>query len=102
MAIDLGQIITDLGTEYIRGRVQPDVFVSGVPTTPAVQPVFWDSAMELLGYDSEGNQVLAPRKRRRRRRRLLTSSDFNDLAALKTLTGNNDAFKAAVIKAVRR
>ncbi len=39
--------------------------------------------------------------RRRRRRRLLTSSDLKDLAALKTITGNNDALKMAVIKAVR-
>ncbi len=39
--------------------------------------------------------------RRRRRRRLLTNSDLKDLAALKTITGNNDALKMAVIKAVR-
>ncbi len=38
---------------------------------------------------------------RRRRRRLLTNSDLKDLAALKTITGNNDALKMAVIKAVR-
>lgn len=39
--------------------------------------------------------------RRRRRRRLLTDRDLGDLAALKTITGNNDALKMAVIKAVR-
>ncbi len=38
---------------------------------------------------------------RRRRRRLLTNSDLKDLAALKTITGNTDALKMAVIKAVR-
>ncbi len=38
--------------------------------------------------------------RRRRRRRLLTNSDLKDLAALKTITGNNDALKMAVTKAV--
>lgn len=37
----------------------------------------------------------------RRRRRLLTEADFKDLATLKTLTGNNAAFTAAVVKAVR-
>lgn len=37
----------------------------------------------------------------RRRRKLLTDGDFKCLASLKTLTGNNDAFKAAVIRAVR-
>ena len=40
--------------------------------------------------------------RRRRRRRLLTPTDQADLAALKAMTGNNDAFKYAIIKAVRR
>ncbi len=39
--------------------------------------------------------------RRRRRRRLLTARDLGDLAALKAITGNNDALKMAVIKAVR-
>lgn len=39
---------------------------------------------------------------RRRRRRLLTPTDLSDLAALKTITGNNDALKMAVVKAVRR
>ncbi len=38
---------------------------------------------------------------RRRRRKLLTDGDFKCLASLKTLTGNNDAFKAAVVRAVR-
>ncbi len=37
----------------------------------------------------------------RRRRKLLTDGDFKCLATLKTLTGNNDAFKAAVVRAVR-
>ena len=41
-------------------------------------------------------------KPRRRRRRLLTPTDLSDLAALKTITGNNDALKMAVIKAIRR
>lgn len=40
--------------------------------------------------------------RRKRRRRLLTPTDLSDLAALKTITGNNDALKFAVMKAVRR
>ena len=48
-------------------------------------------------YDSWGR----PCRPRRRRRRLLTNSDLKDLAALKTITGNNDALKMAVIKAVR-
>lgn len=39
---------------------------------------------------------------RKRRRRLLTPTDLADLAALKTITGNNDALKYAVMKAVRK
>jgi len=48
--------------------------------------------------------VCAPgyRRKRRRRRPLLTPTDLNTLAALKTITGNNDALKFAVMKAVRR
>lgn len=40
--------------------------------------------------------------RRRRRRRLLTSTDINDLAALKAIVGGGQAMNLAVAKAVRR
>lgn len=39
---------------------------------------------------------------RRRRRRLLTSTDINDLAALKAIVGGGQAMNLAVAKAVRR
>ncbi len=64
---------------------------TGIPSGSAARP---PSAAPVL--DRYGRPC-----RRRRRRRLLTNSDLKDLAALKTITGNNDALKMAVIKAVR-
>jgi len=70
-------------------------YVGGSPTgIPAGRPAAPPGAAPVL--DRYGRPC-----RRRRRRRLLTNSDLKDLAALKTITGNNDALKMAVIKAVR-
>lgn len=90
MALDLGMLATNLGTAYLNAKygAQPAGFT--IPGTD---------------INIEGDLPfidVTTRRRRRRRRRLLTPTDFGDLALLKTLTGNNDAFKAAVIKAVRR
>lgn len=97
MALDLGNIITTLGTEYVQARYGGS---GGMPAVgvPQVMPAFMD-------YDVEADIPfidITKTRKRRRRRRLLTPTDFGDLAQLKTLTGNSDAFKAAVIKAIRR
>lgn len=86
--MDLGELIRDVGSEYIRAKYQPAFTIPGT------------------NYDISGDipfiDIDQKPKRRRRRRRLLTATDLNDLALLKTLTGNNAAFNAAVVKAVRR
>ena len=95
-----GQDIYDLGMEYIRQQILPPtdpMIVSGAGP-PYTLPF---SAID-VGGTTIPSTYYAPKKKRRRRRRLLTPTDFSDLAALKTLTGNNDAFKFAVLKAVRR
>lgn len=84
-------ILGDLGSAYIQSRFAP---ASPPPMAP------WGTA-------SPSGAVIDPVtgrvcKRRRRRRRLLTPTDLSDLAALKTITGNNDALKYAVMKAVRK
>jgi len=92
--MDLGALITDLGTQYIRTRYAPQ---------PTVQPVlnapFIPDAVEQFApwfEDGAGNLVAMPQKKRcrRRRRRLATKSDLGDLAALKAILGNGEAFKA--------
>lgn len=92
--MDLGALITDLGTQYIRTRYAPQ---------PTVQPVlnapFIPDAVEQFApwyEDGSGNLVAMPQKKRcrRRRRRLATKSDLGDLAALKAILGNGEAFKA--------
>lgn len=92
MSLDLGTLALGLGQEYIRQRW-------GARQQPA-------GFFDIPGVDIEADipfvDIARERPRRRRRRRLLTDRDFMDLASLKTLTGNSDAFKAAVVKSVRR
>lgn len=93
--MDLGSIITDLGTTYIKSKYAQT-------PTPTVQPVY--SLPELAGdvvdfFVDPATQTIQPvakqKKRcRRRRRRLATKSDLGDLAALKAILGNGEAFKA--------
>jgi len=90
----------------------PAGFAPGATTIPGGQAASLPSAAPVIGADGCdpcGNRryVTLDRQtgkiscRRRRRPRLLTDRDLGDLAALKTITGNNDALKMAVIKAVR-
>lgn len=90
MAVDWGGVLGGaLGD--IAGQLGAPGFVGGPPTVgPPAQVI----------VDTRTGQVKPCR--RKRRRRLLTPTDLSDLAALKTITGNNDALKFAVMKAVRR
>lgn len=87
--MDLGNIVGELAGAWAR-YAQPAGFQ--IPGTD----VTIEGDLPLIDIGT------AKKKKRRRRKRLLTECDFKDLACLKTLTGNNDAFKCAVIKAVRR
>lgn len=92
--MDLGSIITDLGTQYIKTKYAPQPPV-------AVQPAYsvFDAGSDIIDYFTDpttGTVVpVQPKKKcRRRRRRLATKSDLGDLAALKAILGNGEAFKA--------
>lgn len=93
--MDLGALITDLGTTYIKSKYaqQP---------TPTVQPVYSlpEMGSDIIDFFTDPAtgtiQPVVKKKpcRRRRRRRLATKSDLGDLAALKAILGNGEAFKA--------
>lgn len=91
-SMDLGALLTDLGTAYIQTKyAQP-----AVQAQPALSLPGWGDVVEFFD-ESTGNVVQMPagqKKRcRRRRRRLATTSDIKDLAALKAVLGNGEAFK---------
>lgn len=82
--MDLGSLITDLGTAYIQTKYAQT-------PQPAVmqQPVF-DFGLE---PDIPFIDVVRKKKCRRRRRRLATLSDIRDLAALKSVLGDGQNLK---------
>jgi len=104
-SMDLGSLITDLGGQYIQARYgQPSTGympVSGpIQATPALSVPGALGAGALAGealdyFLSEDGTILGKKKckKRRRRKRLATVSDIADLAALKSILGNGDAFK---------
>lgn len=82
--------------------------------TPGNAPTIYNPGMSFAGPQG-GSVAPGPAKvvvdtrtgavtkcNRRRRRRLLTSTDINDLAALKAIVGGGQAMNLAVAKAVRR
>lgn len=104
-SMDLGQMITDLGGQYIQaryGQVSPpyEYYQQPIQATPALGPAaaagIGVAAGELYDYFMEPDGSVSQRKKckkRRRRKRLATVSDIADLAALKSILGNGDAFK---------
>ena len=97
-SMDLGSIITDLGTAYIKTKYAPSPTFSGpVAATPAFDP--FAIGGDIVDYFTDpGTGAVVPVKKkkpcRRRRRRLATKSDLGDLAALKAILGNGEVFKA--------
>ena len=105
-SMDLGQLITDLGGQYIQARYgaatpQTGYYQPPIQATPALSPGaaagLGMAAGELWDYFwDEKSQCYKKQKKcktRRRRKRLATVSDIADLAALKSILGNGDAFK---------
>lgn len=101
-SMDLGSIITDLGTAYIKTKYAPTVQPTiQTVSVPSVQPAYslGDVGSDIIDYFTDpatGTVVPVKKKKpcRRRRRRLATKSDLGDLAALKAILGNGEAFKA--------
>lgn len=83
--MDLGTIVT----KGIDAALQYQQIKRG---QAAAQPVFFGSDDTIS--DSVVEAIMGkPQTRRRRRRRLATLSDIRDLAALKSVLGNGEAFK---------
>jgi len=102
MALDLGGIITGLGTAYFAKKYAqaPTPASSFLPdwgdlmggSTPALPVV--DTSQIPPGMTSAGCPPgYMKRKTRKRRKRLATPSDLKDLAALKGVLGGGEAFK---------
>ena len=100
MALDLGNIITTLGGQYINARYQPtpqfpQPVASVSPFIPdVIEPYIFDEATIAgaacvppapKGYHYNRKGCLS--KNRRRRKRLATASDIKDLSALKAVIG---------------
>jgi len=104
-SMDLGSLITDLGGQYIQARygtpqTAPWPAPTAIQATPALAPPVAMGMGALAGealdyFMSEDGTILGKKKckKRRRRKRLATVSDIADLAALKSILGNGDAFK---------
>ncbi len=104
-SMDLGQLITDLGGQYIQARYgQPREESFGyyppaqqqMALSPGVAAGAGVAAGELYDYFFNEDGTMSAKKKckkRRRRKRLATVSDIADLAALKSILGNGDAFK---------
>ena len=110
--MDLGKIQTGVNVVGQLADIYAGLKGKSASGLPRVQPVGFQYADNytdipfdadiLDGLIASGINAITGKKRRPRRRRLLTATDLNDLAMLKTLTGNSDAFKAAVVRAIRR
>lgn len=115
-SMDLGSIITELGTAYIGARYggrdgspftgpvmggQQFIDVPFVDVVPEAPTTSTGESVKGMVYSptancGQGNWV---KRRRRRRKRLITPTDLNDIAALKAIIGGGQALNAAVIKA---
>lgn len=96
--MDLGQLITDLGTTYIQSRyAQPPVTQPAF--LPQVDVPFVDVIPQQPTADCGGSLVYKKvcgeyrwvKQKRRRRKRLASKGDLKDLAALKGILGQGKA-----------
>lgn len=98
MPLDLGSLITDLGTAYINTKYAP-VQQQPVYNVPDAIGDAYDWLTETPAPIVQGgcnHKNPCPTgcvKKRRRRKRLASVSDIKDLAALKSVLGNGEAFK---------
>ena len=91
--MDLGQLGGKAIDAYLQYKLAsrapaPQVYSGGIP----VQQAFFGGDDSTVELDMPLIDVVRKPKRRRRRR-LATLSDIRDLAALKSVLGNGEAFK---------
>lgn len=104
-SMDLGSLIKDLGSQYIQTKYMPRAPQQLAQQVDFEFPdilgglgggVIGGLAGEALDYFMKEDGTIGVKKKckkRRRRKRLATVSDIADLAALKSILGNGDAFK---------
>lgn len=98
MPLDLGGLVQTAAEAWIQSELAPTPVSYAPPATiPAdyqVGPLNLDP-FDLFTDPVTGQQTMVPRQKkcRRRRKRLATVSDIKDLAALKAVLGNGEAFK---------
>lgn len=94
-SMDLGTIggsIIDIGLDALRSRTVRDVRPQQVGFFPSA--AIGTAAGAVAGMATDALDLFEEKKKKRRRRkRLATVSDIRDLAALKSILGNGDAFK---------
>ena len=99
--MDLGSIITGLGSQYIQQRYAPQVqpafdvgipFVDVIPEAAATAGNCGTKGM-VSNPNANCGQGKWQRKTKRRRKRLATKSDLADLSSLKGILGTGEAFK---------
>ena len=99
--MDLGTIITGLGSQYIQSRyannavqVQPALDF-GVPFVDVIPESGAACGTKGMVWNPNANcgQGKWQRKTKRRRKRLATKSDLADLSSLKGILGTGEAFK---------
>lgn len=94
-SMDLGTLtggVIDIGLEALRSRVIKQPQAQPVGFFPAAAVGTAAGAVAGLAADAV-DLFEEKKKKRRRRKRLATVSDIRDLAALKSILGNGDAFK---------
>lgn len=84
--MDLGTLLTDLGTAYINARYQ-------TPTTPAFSLPIPGTGLGIEADIPFVDLVRPKKKCRRRRKRLATATDIRDLSSLRATLGSGEAFK---------
>lgn len=98
-SMDLGSILTDLGTAYIQTKYAPSPTVYSGPVQAQPAYTLGEAGSDIIDFFTDpatGTVVPVKKKKkcRRRRRRLATKSDLGDLAALKAILGNGATFTA--------
>ncbi len=103
MSLDLGALITDLGTQYIQTKYaqtgpspavyQPAALDFDLPFVDVIPDMPTNECGGSMVYKKVCGQYKWVKQSRRRRKRLASRGDLRDLAALKGVLGQGKAFE---------